>query len=396
MKRLILPVLIIIFLFTGCAVNEPKENISETQKVNAVWIYYNELSMLDENGGSESSFKKKIDAMLEICVSWGINTVFLQVRPCCDSFYKSDIFPWTYYLTGKQGKAVSYDPLKITLDSAHEKGIAIHAWINPFRIAFDDDVSKLAENHPALNWIKNKTADVVFVNNGIYFSPASLPAQKLVLDGVREIIRNYDVDGIHIDDYFYPSTEKKVDEAYYKEYTSDGGKLPLDEWRLSTVSAFVAQMYTTVKSENADCIFSVSPAGNIQNNYNEQYADVKLWCSQRGYADWIIPQLYYGFENDSLPFDKALREWSKFDKVGAVKMIYGIAAYKVNDSDDEWLAGKGIINKQLKLIDEASKSYGVAYFSYSSLADKKRSTEFKNISTFFKEKVSIASSQLTS
>lgn len=383
MKRTMGLILAVIIFFSGCAVkNEEKTKINETLQVSAVWIFYNELNMLDENGGTEESFKKKISDMFDNCVSHGINTVFLQVRPCADSFYDSSIFPWSHYLTGEQGKAVSYDPLEICVEEAHKRGLSIHAWINPFRIAFNDDVSKLNENHPAMKWIENKTSDVVFVNGGIYFSPASLDAQRLVLDGVREIVKNYDIDGIHIDDYFYPSTEAKVDSAFYKKYTESGGELSLEEWRLNMISAFVSQMYSAVKSENEKCIFSVSPAGNIQNNYAEQYADVKLWCSQKGYADWIIPQIYYGFENDTLPFDTALTEWSEIHTNGEIKMIYGIAAYKVNDSDDEWIAGRGIIDKQLKLIKDNGAAYGVAFFSYSSITDEKRSAEFEKLSTF--------------
>ena len=383
MKRLFCILISLILIISGCTPALTEEPVTaETDTVKAVWIYYSELEMLSSRGGTQKSFTQKIDKMLDNCVKWGMNTIFLQVRPCADSFYKSDIFPWTYYLTGKQGKSVSYDPLEICIELANKKGLSIHAWINPFRIAFDDDVSMLSADHPAMRWIKNKSPDVVFVNDGIYFSPASMNAQKLVLDGVREIVRNYDVDGIHIDDYFYPSTEEKVDSVYYKEYKKSGGKSDLDEWRLNTVSAFVGQMYTTVKSENSDCIFSVSPAGNINNNYEQQFADVKLWCSQRGYADWIIPQLYYGFENDTLPFDKAIRQWRKLNKIGAVKMIYGIGAYKVNDSDSEWDAGNGIIDRQLELIKKTEDSYGVVFFSYSSLADSKRSKEFRNVSSF--------------
>lgn len=373
----------ILFLCSSCT-NVPKEEAHQPNNdtVKAVWIYYSELKMLDSHGGTEKSFTDKISRMFDNCVKWGINTVFLQVRPCADSFYKSGIFPWTYYLTGKQGRAVDYDPLEICVNIAHERNLSLHAWINPFRVAFDDDVSKLSSEHPAIDWIKNKTDDIVFVNVGIYFSPASINAQRLVLDGVREIIRKYDVDGIHIDDYFYPSTEEKVDSAYYEKYKSDGGKSDINEWRLNTVSAFIGQMYTTVKSENSDCIFSISPAGNISNNYEQQFADVELWCSQRGYADWIIPQLYYGFENDTLPFDKAIKQWNKLNKIGAVKMIYGIGAYKVNDSDSEWDAGNRIIDKQLEIIRNTEHSYGIAFFSYSSLADSKRSVEFSNIPLF--------------
>lgn len=381
MKRIVCILLSVLFLFSGCVASPQDSQTDETSAVSAVWIFYSELSMLNEKNKDEKAFTAKVTEMFDNCVEWGINTIFLQVRPFSDSFYKSDIFPWSYYLTGKQGKSVDYDPLEICIDLAHERDIALHAWINPYRIAFDDDISLLSENHPALGWIKEKTADVVFVDGGIYYSPASLAAQKTVLDGVREIVRNYDVDGIHIDDYFYPSTDKSVDSFYYREYTDGGGKMKLDEWRLNMVSAFVSQMYNTVKSENSDCIFSISPAGNIRNNYEQQFADVKLWCSQRGYADWIIPQLYYGFENDSLPFDKALSQWENLNTIGAVKMIYGIAAYKVNDSDEEWQAGKGMIDRQLSVIKKNSKAYGIAYFSYSSLTDKNRCTEFKNISS---------------
>lgn len=387
MKRIIILFIAIVVLLSGCTTvqeqqPDTKENtVTETAQISAVWIYYDELSMVDENGGTEQLFRDKIETMLENCVSWGINTVFLQVRPCADSFYKSDIFPWTYYLTGEQGKAVSYDPLEICISIAHKKGLKIHAWINPFRIAFNDDVSLLADNHPAHKWIENKSGDVVFANEGIYFSPASPQAQRLVLDGVREIVRNYDVDGIHIDDYFYPSTDESVDEVFYKKYVSDGGKLPLDEWRLDTVSAFVSQMHNTVKGEKEECIFSISPAGNIQNNYDEQFADVELWCSSEGYADWIIPQLYYGFENDFLPFDEAVEDWQSIHKCTEVKMIYGLAAYKVNESDEEWDAGKGIIDRQLQILSESPDCYGAAYFSYSSLADEKRRAEFTDLST---------------
>ncbi len=386
MKRIVSLMLVLAILFSGCAMQSgEKENIQEVSKVSAVWVFYSELSMINANGGNENLFRTKISDMFDNCISRGINTVFLQVRPCADSFYNSSIFPWSYYLTGDQGKPVSYDPLEICIEEAHERKLSLHAWINPFRIAFSDDVSKLSDGHPAMKWIEKKTSDVVFVNGGIYFSPASLDAQKLVLDGVREIIKNYDVDGIHIDDYFYPSVEAKVDSAFYKKYTESGGDMSLGDWRLNMISAFVSQMYNVVKNEDKDCIFSVSPAGNIQNNYNEQYTDVKLWCSQKGYADWIIPQLYYGFENDTLPFDTALEEWTEIHTNNEIKMIYGIAAYKVNDSDDEWIAGRGIIDKQLKLIKDDGSAYGVAFFSYSSLIDEKRSAEYKNLSTFLSQ-----------
>ena len=196
---------------------------------------------------------------------------------------------------------------------------------------------------------------------------------------MREIIRNYEVDGIHIDDYFYPSTDVGVDKTYYDEYKKNGGALFYDKWRLDVISSFVSQMYTAVKSERNDCIFSISPAGNINNNYEEEYADVERWCSEKGYCDWMIPQIYYGFENEALPFDKACKSWSELDKSDDVRMIYGIPAYKVNGEDEEFKAGGGIIEKQISVAKATDNYGGVAFFSYSSLVDPDCKREFENI-----------------
>lgn len=377
MKKLISVLLVLTFL-AGCSVM-PEEKKTTPAEICAVWIYFDELSMKSEKGGSAESFERKIDKMLSVCAEKGINTLFFHVRPFCDAMYRSAIFPWSAYLTGTQGKSVDYDPLEIALRKAHERGMTLHAWINPFRIAVSEDISKLSADNPALRWIKEKSPDVVNVNGGWYFCPASVKAQKTVIDGVREIVENYDVDGIHIDDYFYPSADKKVDKYFYDKYKNDGGKLGLSEWRLNVVSAFVSELYAAAKSVSGNCIFSISPAGNIVNNYTQLFADVRLWCSRRGYADWIIPQLYYGFEDEKLSFDLACGVWSKLPLADGVKMIYGIAAYKINNSDSEWDDGRGIIEKQLSCAKAKENYCGAAFFSYSSLADKNNSSELENL-----------------
>ena len=351
------------------------------KEISAVWISYTELSMKDENGGDEDSFRDKITEMFDNCAQLGINTVFAQVRPFCDAMYPSEIFPWSAYLTGYQGDPVYYDPLEIMVEEAHERGLGLHAWINPFRVSFDTDTDKLSEKNPAKKLLSDeKTKDrVVTADGGLYLCPASTENHKLIIDGVREIIRNYEVDGIHIDDYFYPSTDVGVDKTYYDEYKKNGGALFYDKWRLDVISSFVSQMYTAVKSERNDCIFSISPAGNINNNYEEEYADVERWCSEKGYCDWIIPQIYYGFENEALPFDKACKSWSELDKSDDVRMIYGIPAYKVNGEDEEFKAGGGIIEKQISVAKATDNYGGVAFFSYSSLVDPDCKREFENI-----------------
>lgn len=382
MRRVICALLAVLML-TGCTLsdNSKSEKPNTDGIISGVWISYNELSMKDKNGGNAEQFTKKIAEMLDNCAELGINTVFLQVRPFCDAMYRSELFPWSEYLTGKQGGAVDYDPLKIAVNEAHKRGISLHAWINPFRISFDTDKSRLSEDNPALKLLNDNSKEVrvVEADGGLYFCPASTENHKLVIDGVREIIQNYDVDGIHIDDYFYPSTDERVDKAYYEKYKQEGGKQKLDEWRLNVISSFVSQLYTAVKSENTDCVFSISPAGNINNNYEQEYADVKLWCSQRGYCDWIIPQLYYGFENELLPFDEACKAWEKLDTVGAVRMLYGIAAYKLDESDEEFNVGNGIIEKEISAAKSTSNYGGVVFFSYSALADESKRSEFESV-----------------
>ena len=378
MKKIISLLLCLLFL-AGCSIIPDEAPVNDSDRICAVWIYYSEISMEDFEGGTEKQFREKTEKMFRKCADMGINTVFYHVRPYCDAFYKSDLFPWSAYLTGKQGKAVKYDPLKIVIETAHSMGLSLHAWINPFRISSNTDVSRLSDDNPAIKWIKSGSPDVVKLDNGYYFSPASPDAQKLIIDGVREIVEKYEVDGVHIDDYFYPSTDKSVDGVYYKKYKESGGELSLKKWRLDTVSAFVSGMYAAAKSRNGSCIFSISPQGNIINNYDEQFADVKLWLSKRGYADWIIPQLYYGFENEKLSFSLACNMWSALERCSDVKIIYGIGAYKINESDSEWNSGSGIIDKQLDLILSKENCYGAAFFSYSSLADKNRQAEYKHL-----------------
>lgn len=375
--------LLAMLTLSSCGIIEKSKNDKKPtgKEISAVWISYTELSMKGENGGNEDSFRDKISEMFDNCVQLGINTVFAHVRPFCDAMYPSEIFPWSTYLTGYQGDPVYYDPLEIMVEEAHERGLGLHAWINPFRVSFDTDTDKLSEKNPAKKLLSDeKTKDrVVTADGGLYLCPASTQNHKLIIDGVREIIRNYEVDGIHIDDYFYPSTDISVDKTYYEEYKKSGGALFYDKWRLEVISSFVSQMYTAVKSERNDCVFSISPAGNINNNYEEEYADVERWCSEKGYCDWIIPQIYYGFENEVLPFDKACKSWSELDTTDDVRMIYGIPAYKVNGEEDGFKAGGGIIEKQISVAKATDNYGGVAFFSYSSLVDPDCKKEFENI-----------------
>ncbi len=370
-----------IFLLTGCA-KQPVTDKSDIKKqdetIKAVWIFYRELSMAEEKGGNAESFKKKIDGIFDNCVSLGINTVFFHVRPFADSFYPSDIFPLSEYLTGTQGANIDYDPLEIAVNSAHCRDISIHAWINPFRISFSTDFKQLAVSNPARKLFEDGSKLVCKTENGLYFNPSSAENHKLIIDGVREIVKNYNVDGIHIDDYFYPSTDESIDKAQYDLYKSKGGGMNLFEWRIQCINSFVSSLYNSVKSIDKNVVVSVSPAGNIDNNYNSLYADVRRWGSVKGYCDWLIPQLYYSFENETLPYKNAADEWRKITSCSEVKLIAGLGVYKAVEGDNDW-TGDSVIEREWNYAEKCDYD-GYALFSYSSIV----SSDFKEKNTFFR------------
>jgi len=174
MKRVFCLLLAMLLLCSCSAVGKPKNKKSNGKEISAVWISYTELSMIDEDGSDEASFRAKISTMFDKCETLGINTVFAQVRPFCDAMYPSEIFPWSKYLTGYQGDPVYYDPLEIMVDEAHKRGMGLHAWINPFRVSFDTDLDKLSKKNPAkilLSDEKTKDRDQLYRHSWRHRSP---------------------------------------------------------------------------------------------------------------------------------------------------------------------------------------------------------------------------------
>ena len=322
--------------------NCPNTDDIIADEYRGVWINYNELSMKSVGGGTAEEFKNKIDTMFENIKAFGLNTVIFQVRPFSDSFCSSEIFPWSSYITGEQGKNPGYDPFLIATNEAEKYGFKIEAWINPYRVSYKDNFDDLSELNPAKQWYTDNplTDDLIITGSGIYYNPSSKRAQKIIIDGVREIVKNYNISAIHMDDYFYPTVDEGIDVDLYTNYRNEGGELSLDDWRRENVNTFISGLYSSVKSIKQDVKVVISPAGDIEKNYSMLYADVLKWCSQRGYADIIMPQLYYGFKNSSKPFLKMLNLWSEAVKSGNVKLCVGLAYYKSGKTDDN--AGDGI------------------------------------------------------
>lgn len=354
---------------TDKSLTETAEYTPGPDELRAVWISCYELP---DAAQGEEKFRKAANEMFRNIADMKLNTVFVHVRAFADAIYPSKLFPWSKYSC--RGSDPGFDPLKILVECAHGAGLKFHAWINPFRVSSTEDTDSLPQDSPARKLLG--TTAVIGLKNGIYFDPASTDVHALIYDGVREILDGYDVDGIHIDDYFYPTRDGSIDRAEYEKYVSDGGEKGLSEWRRDSVSAFAAGLCALVKSYGSNKIFSISPAGNIDGNENALFADVELWLSAPGYADYIIPQIYFGFENQILPFKSTAERWAEISD-GRVGIIWGLAAYKCGTRDKnaktgsyEWTENTDIIARQLSFVRSLNAYCGFALFSYSYMFEK--------------------------
>ena len=385
MKKLIPLLMIICLLFSSCQLNNTqppqKEKISE---IRGVWIScYDHISAA---GKTREEYKAETDRMFQTVSDCGLNTAFVHLRAFSDAFYESEIYPYSSFIAGEEGAELLFDPFEVMLESAQTHGISVHGWINPFRISTKTDVSLLSADNPAKKILDagNNGGEICILKNGIYYNPSCASNHKLILDGVKEIITKYDIDGIHIDDYFYPSIDEITDQKQYSEYKSAGGALSLSEWREANVNAFVAALYSTVKAADSTLTVSISPDAKLERNQNELYADCELWLASGGYADLIIPQIYFGFEHETCGFQAVLDEWSALTKSETVRLLCGIAAYKCGKTDEyagsgsaEWQKSTDILARQLKSIRINKKYSGFVVFSYSDLIREECKTEIQ-------------------
>ena len=392
MKRIFI-IFIAIIMLSSCAKppessKAVKESNSRSDYVRGVWLAYYELQKFTENK-SESDFKKLIEKALKELNTMGFNTLVVQVRAFADAFYKSDYFPSSRYCFGTEGAFMPYDPLKIICDAAKKYSIKIEAWINPYRVSFDENVDKLSDSNIAKKWYKKKKtkSNVYIFKKGIFFNPASKAVTKLIVNGAVEIAGNYDISAIHFDDYFYPSTDKNIDKKQYKKYIKSGGKLSLGDFRRNCVSDMIKSVYSAIKDVSKNIRFGISPAANIKDDYANLYADVEKWVSEKGYVDYICPQVYFGFRNVYQPFMFTVKKWSYITKCD---LLVGLPLYKAGKADkhaskddeeiiNEFKNNNNIIARQINYLAKLDNIKGFYVFSYSCLNDKRCKQEVENI-----------------
>ena len=302
----------------------------------------------------------------------GMNAVIVQVRPAADAFYPSPYEPWSQWLTGVQGRAPSpyYDPLEFMIEEAHKRGMEFHAWCNPYRANFNISNSSIAANHIT------RTHPEWFLTYGEakYFNPSNKEAQQFVVKVISDIVQRYNVDAIHMDDYFYPYRIPGKEFPDESSYRQSGSNLSKPDWRRSNVDTIIHAISVAIKNIKPYCKFGISPFSVWRNknvdkdgsdtqsgvsNYDDLYANILLWL-QKGWIDYVAPQLYLEIGNDRIAYEKILDWWSKHSYGRHVYIGHGI--YRANERSKAWKNPNELPN-QIKLLRQYPNVQGSIYFS---------------------------------
>lgn len=334
------------------------------EEKRGVFISYLELqsNLLNQ----QEKGKEIIIDMLARIQNANFNMILLQVRSFSDAIYPSEYFPSSRSVVSKEGDPLPFDYLQFFIEEAHRRNIEVHAWVNPYRIRSSEDASTISIKNPCYKWFDSNRVKVI-PGKGIYYNPADEEVRALIVKGIAEILENYDVDGIHFDDYFYP--DPSIDDQNYEDYKNQGGTLSHDAYRLEQVNLLVRDVYEL--AHRYQKVFGISPEGNISNNYESNYIDTKLWMSQDGYIDYIMPQIYFGFENERRPFLTTLAEWNALITAEHVTLMPALAFYKTGQEDtyafsgkEEWIKHQDIIMKQIIASRSVAKYRGFSLFRY--------------------------------
>lgn len=358
------------------------ENMTENRQTDmisqAIWLTQFDMTKYYTKNGVQrprEEYSALVADMLGRLHDDGYDSIFLQMHPNGDSMYQSDYYPVSKYVTGAYGRKLEYDPIDIFMHCASQNGIAVHAWINPYRLMTTQEILSVDSQYAVRQWYDKSSRNVAVVDGRLYALPSSDEALGVLVAFVREMLTRYDFAGLHIDDYFYPTADADFDkyDFFDSQYTD------LADFRRRCTDKLVTALYQTVKSVDQNLLFGVSPAGNIYSLYDGYYIDVKKWCAEDGYIDYICPQLYFGFLNKYCPFEKVFADWR--EAAGDKKLIIGLSAAKAlagkngqidafagtEQGKNEWINDGDIIERQKVIVREYD--CGIALFSLGSLYD---------------------------
>ncbi len=309
----------------------------------------------------------------------GLNAIIFQVRPAADAFYPSPYEPWSQWLTGTQGRPPSnyWDPLEWMIQETHKRGMEFHAWLNPYRAVFNVKNSSIAANH-----ITRQHPEWFLTYGDIrYFDPANKEGQKFVVSVVQDIVKRYDVDAIHMDDYFYPYPIPGQEFPDETSYRSSGTTLSKADWRRSNTDSIIKALNQVIKKENKYCKFGISPFGVWRNNdkdpergsntkagptnYDYLFADILLWL-EKGWVDYVTPQIYFNIGHNKVDFSETSDWWAKYSYGKHIYVGHGI--YKAIMKDPGWKK-RDELPRQIEYLRTNEKIQGSILYSSRSVVN---------------------------
>lgn len=374
MKKILIIILVLfIGMYMFYYMNKKEDNniINNFEEDRYVFISYIDYSYL--KGKDENILKEEINKMVLNIKENNFNGIILQVRAFSDAIYYSKIFSPSLHIVNNENDKLKLDMLDYFIKLSHENNIKLIAWINPYRIRSNNDISSISGNNIVNKYLNTSSVEI---KNGIYFNPAKDEVLDLIIKGVLEIVKNYDVDGILYDDYFYPS--KTCDLNDYKLYKINGGLKSLEDFRRDNINKLIRKTYEKIKEVKSDVLFGISPSGNMNNNYNAEYLDINYLIENK-IVDFIMPQIYYGFDNTNLPFVNTVNSWSNLVKDTNIKFYVALALYKSGLEDkyakvgiNEWINNNDIISKQIIVSRNTYNYEGFSIFRYDYLFNSKK------------------------
>ncbi len=374
-------------------------DIVERDGLRGVWVAsVLNLDFPSSADRTAAQLKAEIDEIVENAKDWGLNAIFLQVRPASDALYKSEIFPVSVFLSSDRTLPEDFDPLAYAVEQAHAAGLELHAWVNPLRVTTGNaenpqtDLAALPENSPAR---QNPDWTVAYADGKVYFDAGYPEVRRLVTDGVLEIVNNYAVDGIHFDDYFYPSPfcgETFDDSASFALY---GEERELADYRRDNITALITQVYAAIKAADETVQFGVSPfaiwqdqandpqgsntAGGVE-TYSDLYADTRKWVKDE-ILDYICPQIYWSLTQNGFEYGMLYDWWRDCVADTGVKLVVGHAVYKVGTEETGWDDPQEILN-QIAHSDQSGGYGGSIFYRYAFLAENPLAVT-ESLSTYY-------------
>lgn len=379
----------------GSSTSAGSASSADSGELRGVWFSYLDWQNMPTD---EAGFKVAADQVMSDIQKNGMNAIFCHVHSHSDAYYPSSVLPTSKFLPGN-GR---FDALQYMIDSAHRHGLSFHAWFNPYRVTgYQMKWSDVPAGSIVKQWYASGNRNVLLFDGNYYLNPAQPAVRDLVVSSIREVLTKYAIDGVQFDDYFYPDLGKDAATNFdYPEYQLYSGNASITEWRKANVSALIAAVYQTVHAVRPSAVFGVSPVGPLRNLRSEKsyFVDIDTWMSHTGYIDYVLPQIYFDFEQKTgsgvasdAAYATCLDSWLKLRQKtgGKVKLYVGLALYKCGtnswdgNAKPEWLRRSDILLREVQLARQSGQVSGFGIYAYQNFDDAAAQAELANLRTVF-------------